>query len=76
MVPKLGKPLVTPSFYNPVSLLPVLLKTFEKIFLKRFQCVITSVNIVPDNILVLDNVIQLLNKHIDIQVLTDCLEKQ
>lgn len=48
MIPKHGKPAEEITSYRPISLLPVLSKLFEKIFIKKLNKVIASDNLIPD----------------------------
>jgi hypothetical protein len=47
VIPKPGKPLNEVSSYRPISLLPVVSKVFEKLFLKRLQLIIDEKEIIP-----------------------------
>ncbi len=49
VIPKPGKPLTEVSSYRPISLLPILSKLFEKLFLKRLAPIIQSENLIPDH---------------------------
>lgn len=49
LIPKPGKPLETASSYRPISLLPVLGKIVEKLFLTRLKPIIHTNNLVPDH---------------------------
>lgn len=49
VVPKPGKPLHDVSSYRPISLLPILSKLFEKLFLKRMAPIIQNQNLIPDH---------------------------
>lgn len=49
MIGKPGKPPTEPSSYRPISLLPVISKVFEKIFLSRLKPVLEENNIIPDH---------------------------
>ena len=49
MVPKPGKPPNDISSYRPISLLPVMSKLFEKIFLKQIKSIIERRNLIPSH---------------------------
>ncbi len=49
MIPKPGKPAHEVSSYRPISLLPIMLKFFEKIFLKRMKPIIENKKRIPDH---------------------------
>lgn len=49
MIPKPGKPVDQCTSYRPISLLPVLSKLFEKLFLKRLHPVIEKRKIIPNH---------------------------
>lgn len=46
---KPGKPANQVTSYRPISLLPVVSKVFEKLFLKRLQPIITDLNLIPNH---------------------------
>lgn len=48
MIPKPGKKLEDVTSYRPISLLPVLSKVFEKLYLKRLRPVLENLTIIPD----------------------------
>lgn len=48
MIPKPGKPPQDVTSYRPISLLPVISKLFEKLFLKRLKPIIAKKNLIPD----------------------------
>lgn len=47
MIAKPGKPPHEASSYRPISLLPIMSKLFEKLFLKRLKPVIERLNLIP-----------------------------
>ena len=47
MIPKLGKPVNEVTSYRPISLLPILPKLFEKLFLKRLKPILDEKQIIP-----------------------------
>jgi hypothetical protein len=47
MIPKPGKPGTEVTSYRPISLLPVLLKLFEKLLLKRIKPILDEKQIIP-----------------------------
>lgn len=49
MIAKPGKPPTDPSSYRPISLLPILSKVFEKIFLVRLKPILEDNNVIPDH---------------------------
>ena len=49
VIPKPGKPLEQVTSYRPISLLPVLSKLLEKLFLSKLQPVLTSCNLIPNH---------------------------
>lgn len=49
MIPKAGKPPNEVSSYRPISLLPIMSKLFEKIYLRRLKPVIERKNLIPDH---------------------------
>ena len=49
IVPKPGKPLEHLHSYRPISLLPILSKMFEKLFLTRLIPIINERNLIPDH---------------------------
>ena len=46
---KPGKPAEDVKSYRPISLLPVLSKVFEKLFITRIQPILQSTQIIPDH---------------------------
>ena len=49
VIPKPGKPLEQVTSYRPISLLPVLSKMLEKLFLSKLQPVLTLKNLIPNH---------------------------
>jgi hypothetical protein len=49
VIPKPGKPPNQVSSYRPISLLPIISKVFEKLFLKRIQPLIDERNLIPEH---------------------------
>ena len=49
MIPKPGKSTSEPSSYRPISLLPIMSKLFERIFLTRLTAVIENKRLIPDH---------------------------
>jgi hypothetical protein len=49
MIPKPAKPPTEPSSYRPISLLPLISKVFEKMFLRRLRPVLEEGKIIPDH---------------------------
>ena len=49
MIPKPGKTMIEPTSYRPISMLPILSKVFEKIFLKRINGIIAEKKIIPNH---------------------------
>ena len=49
LIPKPGKPLEEVTSYRPISLLPILSKTFEKLFLKRLKPILAQKHLIPDH---------------------------
>lgn len=49
LIPKPGKPAEEVTSYRPISLLPILSKLFEKIFLKRLKPILEEQNIIPEH---------------------------
>lgn len=49
MIPKPGKPPHEVTSYRPISLLPILSKLFEKLFLKRLAPILHDKSIIPDH---------------------------
>lgn len=49
VIPKPGKPLNQLNSYRPISLLPILSKVFEKIFLKRLRSSINEDTVLPNH---------------------------
>ena len=49
MLPKPGKPPNELKSYRPISLLPIISKLFEKLFLKRLKPIIENTNILPNH---------------------------
>ena len=49
VVPKPGKPTHETTSYRPISLLPISSKLFERLFLKRLQPVIETLNLIPEH---------------------------
>ena len=49
VVPKPGKPLEDISSYRPISLLPILSKLMEKLFLSKLQPLLTTNDLVPNH---------------------------
>ena len=47
MIPKPGKPVNVVTSYRPTSLLPILSKLFEKLFLKRLKPILEEKQIIP-----------------------------
>lgn len=48
LIPKPKKPPDCPSFYRPISLLPILSKAFEKVLIKRLLNIVEELKIIPD----------------------------
>jgi hypothetical protein len=48
-IPKPEKPAEDVKSYRPISLLPILSKVFEKIFITRIQPILQSTQIIPDH---------------------------
>ena len=48
MIPKPGKPINEVKSYRPISLLPIISKLFEKLFLRRMKRIIERKQLVPD----------------------------
>ena len=48
-MPKPGKPLENATSYRPISLLPVLSKVFEKLFLIRLKPILASKALIPNH---------------------------
>lgn len=48
LIPKPGKPPQDVTSYRPISLLPVMSKLFEKLFLKQLKPIIAEKNLIPD----------------------------
>lgn len=48
MIPKPGKPTEELTSYRPISLLPVLSKVFEKVFIKKVQVILDNKKIIPN----------------------------
>jgi len=46
---KPGKPAEDVKSYRPISLLPILSKVFEKLFITRIQPILQSTKIIPDH---------------------------
>ena len=49
MIEKPGKDPTIASSYRPISLLPTLSKVFEKLLIKKLQCIIEERNIIPQH---------------------------
>jgi hypothetical protein len=49
VLPKPGKPANQVTSYRPISLLPIVSKVFEKLFLKRLEPLINSNNLIPNH---------------------------
>lgn len=49
MLPKPGKPANSVKSYRPISILPIISKILEKLFLKRLQKIIEKKNIIPSH---------------------------
>ena len=49
MVPKPGKPVNKVSSYRPISLLPIMLKLFEKLVLERLTPILDATHIIPQH---------------------------
>lgn len=49
MIPKPGKPADKVESYRPISLLPVLSKLFEKLFLRRITPILEDKHLIPDH---------------------------
>jgi hypothetical protein len=49
MIPKPGKPPHESTSYRPISLLPIMLKLFEKLLLKKLKLIIEDKNLIPDH---------------------------
>lgn len=49
MIPKPGKPTTEVTSYRPISLLPMLSKLLEKLFLSRLNPIIAEKNLIPDH---------------------------
>lgn len=49
LIPKPGKPAEEATSYRPISLLPMLSKLFEKLFLKRLKPHLDSLDIIPEH---------------------------
>jgi retron-type reverse transcriptase len=49
LIPKPGKPPEDPKSYRPISLLPVLSKVFEKLFLARLRPLLDENNVIPEH---------------------------
>ncbi|CAG9124649.1 unnamed protein product [Plutella xylostella] len=49
MTPKDGKPPTDPGSYRPISLLPLLSKLFEKVFLRRLKPILDEEKLIPDH---------------------------
>jgi hypothetical protein len=49
MIPIPGKPLKEASSYRPISLLPIMNRTFEKAMLKRLRPILEEKRIIPDH---------------------------
>lgn len=49
MIPKPGKEPQEVTSYRPISLLPIMAKLFEKLFLKRLSIIIHSSNLIPSH---------------------------
>lgn len=49
MIPKVGKPPAQVSSYRPISLLPVISKLFEKLYMKRLKSIIEQKKLIPDH---------------------------
>jgi predicted metallopeptidase len=47
MIPKPGKNLCEVESYQPISLLPIMSKLFEKLILKRLKAIIAEKHLVP-----------------------------
>lgn len=77
MVPKPGKSVNKVTSYRPISLLPILSKVFEKLFLKRLKRIIEEKKMIPDhqfgfrnNHATVDQVHRIIN------VIEECLEEK
>lgn len=76
MIPKPGKPVSEPSSYRPISLLPILSKVFEKLFLTRLMPILEEKNVIPDHQFGFRNGHSTVEQvHRVINVLTQALEK-
>ena len=72
MIPKPGKPINEVKSYRPISLLPVISKLFEKLFLRRIKKIIEEKQVVPTH------QFGFRNKHstVDqVHLITDVIEK-
>ena len=49
MIAKPGKPLNEAKSYRPISLLPIMSKLFEKLFLRRLKPIIDNKNLIPNH---------------------------
>lgn len=49
MIPKPGKDPYNVSSYRPISLLPMLSKLFEKLFIKRLKVIVQAKNLIPNH---------------------------
>lgn len=49
MIPKPGKPPEAPSSYRPISLLTVISKLFEKLYIQRLQKIVDEKKMIPDH---------------------------
>ena len=48
MIPKPGKPTDELTSYRPISLLQILSKVFEKVFIKKIQVILENSKVIPD----------------------------